>query len=454
MIKWGLSWKLLKQSFIILLISCFTLLVNSSVKAYVAEWNFDWYDLEFWEYISGNSWQYAWTVSDNAFNFSSKYFSYTTIRSNNLENKLNYWWESDWLHYSRKYWNESSPVNWKIVWFYVCSQRPYMQTAYRTLSNANFCTYKPSFLELKSYLNWVDKYSISCGSSNSYTNCMVCLYKYWAWNYICIDDWDTSNNESGFMGVPQIELVATNNPFVSTTPYLPTDSIWTGSVDPVQISWDYLVQSCTYQEILDYIEDAWVSKYLCYWGLDNFDLYDSSLTYNPVPWTWKTIQQILAYSSSWSTPKQWFEFRNWLRWGYVSMWESYPAVYKTWFDIYYQYWWDLFIFDTILEYCNILQLDIDYASTLYNWQYFKNACTYWIKNPNNNNTDWAVWTNWDWVWGKTWHKTYTDWITFIQDWFQKLKENIPTKYDLGLGVLPAYIISFMGILILFRFIAH
>ena len=454
MIKWGSYWKLLKQSFIILLISCFTLLVNSFVNAFECDWLTNCYDLDFWEYISGNSWQYAWTVSDNAFNFSSKYFSYTTLRNNNLENKLNYWWESDWLHYTRKYWNESSPVNWKVVGFYVCSQRPYMQTAYRTLSSASFCTYKPSFLELSTYLNWVNKYSISCNSSNTYTNCMVCLYEYWAWNYICVDDWDTSNNESEFKGVSQIESVATDNPFVSTTPYTPPSMSWTWNVIPWQMTWDYLVNKCTYWEILDYLQDAWYSKYLCYWGLDNFDLYDSSLNYNPIPWTWKTLQEIVSYSSAWDTPYQWFAYWDWLRGWYTAMRESYPAVYKTRFDFYYTYWQWVFYFPTVLEYCNILQLDIDYASTVYNWQYFKTTCTDIIKNPWNSDEHWSAWVNLDWIGGKTGYTTYVNWDTFIQDYFNLLKEKFPTKYDLWLWFLPWYIIFFLLALVFFRFLAH
>lgn len=460
MIKWGLSWKLLKQFFIILLISCFTLLVNSSVKAFECEWvELAWwqgYNFELWQYWLYNTWNadcsknfdFNWTILDTNFNFWNWYVW-------EYQSGWAYLWRTDyWLHYQVEKYNSTNILWWVIDWFFTCSSRPNLANNYLKWWNSQ-CTYHSWFDSLSSYLENVNAWGYICKRTSSIANCAICSQDI-NWNFICLDSSYPASTTTEKLSASTISSLAKKNPFSNnnSSPYLPTDSIWTGSVDPVQMSWDYLVQSCTYQEILDYIEDAWVSKYLCYWGLNNFDLYDSSLNYNPIPWTWKTIQEILAYSSSWSTPKEWFDFWNWLRWGYVSMWESYPAVYKTWFDIYYQYWWDTYIFDTILEYCNILQLDIDYSSTIYNWQYFKNACTYWVKNPNNNDNDWAVWVNRDWVWGKTWQKTYTDWITFIQDWFQKLKENIPTKYDLGLGVLPAYIISFMGILVLFRFIAH
>lgn len=177
------------------------------------DWNYNCYDIDFWDWIYRDDWWLAWTVEDNNFNFAFNYFSWSSVRSNNLERKISYWWQSDWLYYTSRYWNLSSPINWKINWFYVCSERPYMQTAYRTLASANFCTYKDWFSELNTYLKGTDKYTISCNSSTTYANCMVCLIQETQGNYICIDNWNTSNNENEFLEITQIETIATRNPF-------------------------------------------------------------------------------------------------------------------------------------------------------------------------------------------------------------------------------------------------
>lgn len=462
MIKWSSYWKLLKQSFIILLISCFTLLGSSFVKAV----DCDWIDIEWWkafwfnfgDYWLYNTWnsdcwknfEFDWSIMDWNFNFNDGVFNF---------NRLDYWdtymWRtSEGLKYQFNRYHTTNIINWIVNWFYSCSEKPVLSQTY--LYSNSFCTYHSWFDSLSSYLQNPESWGYVSKTSSSVSNLALCIYS--NNNYICIDRSYATDTSTTLISYDTARLEAINNPFSNnnTSSIIPPSMSWSWNVISPILTWDYLVNKCTYQEIIDYIENSWVSKYLCYWGLDNFDLYDSSITYNPLPWSWKTIQQILAFSDVWDTPKEWFDFRNWLRWWYVEIWSSYPAVYKTWFDLYYQYWGSTFNFNDILEYCNILQLDIDYSNTYYNWQYFENTCVNWVKNPINNgsDSDKNVWVNRDWVWGKTWYKTYSDWTMFIQDYFNTLKSKFPTKYDLWLGFLPSYIIFFLLAIVLFRFLSH
>jgi len=456
MIKWGFYWKLLKQSFIILLISCFTLLVNSSVKAFDCDWAdvggayWYWFDLwQYWYYYSWGCISFNWSIDWN-FNFDWNVFTMDKY------DDTFYWRTSEGLKYQNNRFNNTTVYNWTIVGFFSCSQKPALWTNHY-LRELSYCSYHSWFDSLSAYLNNVKYWGYTLKYVNSSdTNWYLCVYS--DTNYICMDRSYAINTSNTLISYSEAKSEAINNPFSNnnTSPIIPPSMSWSWNVINPILTWDYLVNKCTYQEIIDYIESAWVNKYMCYWWLDNFDLYDSSINYNPIPWSWKTLQQILTYSNAWDTPKEWFDFRNWLRWWYVEMWSSYPAVYKTWFDLYYQYWGSTFNFNDILEYCNILQLDIDYSNTYYNWQYFKNTCVNWVKNPINNGSDndKNVWVNWDWIWGKTWYTTYSDWTMFIQDYFNTLKSKFPTKYDLWLGFLPSYIIFFLLALVLFRFLAH
>lgn len=233
------------------------------------------------------------------------------------------------------------------------------------------------------------------------------------------------------------------------------------------ISWDYQYSSCTNWQIIQNLEAQWMSKYLCYWWLDNFDLYDSNIEYNPIPWSWLRLSQILSQfqAQEWDTPAKWFNFWNAKYLNRYSnpdlaWWGSYPAVYKTYFDLYYQYWGDLFIFDTVREYCVMtVDLNIDRNAT-YNWTYFKDYCTWvqeWGYEWHNYSQvgSWNIYgTNWNWIWNISW-STPTSQIWFMQDMFNKIKTSVKTNdYLWWLWFLPKYIIVFLLALILFRFISH
>lgn len=466
MIKWVWYWKSLKQLFIIWLISCFILLGSSFVSAFSCQSNST-YWINCWDIPIWHTVEWSWYVSavrDSNFNFISNTFDYI---SPDWIYRLSYWWQSDWLYFNyvkRSSWLGSR--NWKISWFFVCSSRP---SAWK-LSNNSTCDYYFNFVDIGSFLVWVDTYSYNISNLVSSTNNpIVCVYKSGFSQFVCFD-WLSyySIEDSIALSSAEVSSRAISNPFVSNLDQWWSNS-WSGwiSIDFTDsyISWDYVYTNCTYKQIFDYAESFWYNNYLCYWWLDNFDNFDSTATYNPIPWSWKTLWQILTYSRAWETPNDWFIYRNWLykdkyNESYNAMWESYPAVYRTRFDLYYRYGWDWLIFDTVREYCAMKSLDVDFASTEYKWKYFAEACNniknwaqYWY-DIYDSSWNVVVWPNRNWVWNISWTSVINDPVLFIQNFFNLAKSKLPTRYDLGGWFLPVYIITFLLAIILFRFLSH
>ena len=77
-----------------------------------------------------------------------------------------------------------------------------------------------------------------------------------------------------------------------------------------QLTWDYTYADCSWKDVLIALESEGYNKYVCYWWLDNFDLYDNSINYNPIAWTWLSISQIWAWnwSRAWDNFPEWFTF--------------------------------------------------------------------------------------------------------------------------------------------------
>lgn len=154
------------------------------------------------------------------------------------------------------------------------------------------------------------------------------------------------------------------------------------------------------------------------------------------------------------------------------MWESYPAVYRTYFQIYNTYKWSVLNPRTILEYCNIYNTFT--WDTLNNsaWGYFKSTCDSIVREKQTwvwqlrvewSLYSWGVYTwdtpiavNWSWVWNMSWFNEQKDWLNFIQDFFNLAKSKIDTVYSnwYVFGILPNYIVVFLLAIILFRFLSH
>lgn len=152
------------------------------------------------------------------------------------------------------------------------------------------------------------------------------------------------------------------------------------------------------------------------------------------------------------------------------MWESYPAVYRTYFQLYNTYKWSVLDPRTVLEYCQLRTLTWDQLNNSA-WGYFKPVCETIIREKQTwlwqSRLDWSIyswgvytwdvpiWVNWNWVWNMSWVTAQSDWLNFIQNFFNLAKSNLLTNYSwTPFGILPSYIVIFLIALILFRFISH
>lgn len=466
MIKCTYYSRLLKLSFSILLISCFGLLGNYSNAS------LQWYVDSVWgitsQFDSGYlmSVSYKWVVNTSYLWDSKQLLMYS---------EWNYFfWDTDWKPYiSFKNWNS----NWQGYPsdFLLCD--PITNTSINNCTRYNYSTdnsvvawvvsrtdtvYYWKFVQsnevweyyqgsLFCFSNWAYNKSVcfyscthpNCGSSTTDTIWGATLQR------------NLSNSKNLSLKLSEISSSNLWNP----PWYIPWIVVGPDDITINQgITWDYSYTTCTYKELIDYFEYYWYGKQLCYWWIDNFDLYNSNTDYNPVPWTWKTLMQIANYSNTWDTPVEWFNFWNWLYWNdnYNAMWESYPAVFHTWFDMYYMYHWNDFPFDSLYNYCNIKRMsELDWYSDTYKWnsETLIKACRIIKLNPDYSSS-WQVnlWVNWNWVWDMG-NNTETNPVESIQNFFNDIKATINTDYT-WIWFLPWYIVLFLCALILFRFISH
>lgn len=490
--KWNWYWKSLKLLSSILLIGFFGLWVSSFVNwydtitnCYYNNWNFNCLELSssemfvYWNYT--NSFEDIFNFKDFDWQRVFTQWWYWRWWNSGREWISSFFW-SDWNLYWIIDWTVNSfypllikynwwcvvdsVVNsdiWSSCWLYKSDYSYYTNSISEILEIFDWSV-PSSYLFLPPNLSWVPNWIYWICAKYNDLDKSLCFYI--MWNAFDSSRFSQLITEVERWKTTQLNWVSFYSSQFWLSPFAwwwnwwdsSQDSSW--SVNDV-LTWSYIYTNCTYQALIDYMESVWASKYLCYWWLDNFNLYNPNTVYNPIPWTWKTLAQILAYSNTWDTPLEWYNFWNWLRWWYVDMWSSYPAVYKTWFDIYYQYWWNSLEFDSVREYCSMILLDIDFSNTVYRWQYFKKTCEY-IQRNNIWIYDWSwnvvVWVNWWWIWNYTW--VNLSWVVvespvwYIQNFFNELKANFPTRNDLGGGALPVYIITFLCAVALFRFLRH
>lgn len=320
MIKWGFYWKLLKQSFIILLISCFTLLVNSSVNAYEcngvpSSWNVHWdcWDFEFWEWLS--LWEaMKWTVIDWNFNFDWNVFNNYWYYSNTFHKWSNFWWSSEGLKYAQCNLRGASCVNWIIQGFFVCSSRPST-----ILKNDGSCVYKEWFSELWLFLNWVDRYSYNLHNTATSSYWVICLYKLNDINYVCIDNVSYKTSSSWYPSEDIILSEAINNPFSNNssrpwTSFIPS----TGS----RLWWRLITSSWyTNSQMVEAYECLGLHPSLCYWWFPITNIFQPWEQFEDFTWyiagEWASVFDLYnLYSGSFSSLNQFLNtvltrYQNW-----------------------------------------------------------------------------------------------------------------------------------------------
>lgn len=478
MIRWSSFLKSFVLWLFTLWISCFIFWVGSSVSAIFSQNTYYYYyDTRFptihdnYTYYVGSNWSFKtdyWDYSTNSFFWVADWWTYSTF---------NFGW-LDWrLYFSQYYWNNSS-VQWYL-------QNWCISPVSSRLSNwknlHSDCVFDKSINDIKEIMLPFTDYAFeSVGwsspeiTNNSSSPFMFCLsdslFDYCVscsvWNCPSGITWSLNYNLSSFSNVRWVNF--TPSPFfvnyVSTSTWVNATLTW----NLVYSDW----KTCTYWQVMDYLEWFWYSKYLCYWWLNNWNNFDASLSYNPTPWTWYTLDEIYWHvGGAWDSAFDWFSFWNWLysedKSKYTSMWESYPAVMRTWFDLYYQYGGpSATTFEWLYEYC-LMNKFLSWGSvsrdTVYKWTVFKNSCT----SISNGSQIWYDWENWnptaiDWQnfgWngsfgGGSWLTSNQNWSTFISNFYNKLKFSyrIPEASSFWFWIIPSYIVWAMVWLILFRFI--
>lgn len=478
MIKCDWFWRLLKQWFFILLISCFGLLGGSFVNGYRVQ----------------QVWLQSMPSTQDS-NYEITFLKWGWLLTNYLwqskgfvafDNSSFFWWASNWV----PYFYDTNSIQWYFQEFWSCPEITWLDYSFNINScssqlitwdyvdlfkwffskvdNSDYVYYAFTPSYSNSSVNWSSRWNFItvCFSSDEIHSSLCFLRRFCSTSYA----WGCSENYwhlTGSLNYSNLSFSSMSYNSYGPAPWQvgyawiyegTTEGSTTWNYNNI-ITWDYTYDFCTIWEIISELENAWFNKYMCYGWINNFDLYDSETNYSVIPWTWLRLSQILSYSNAWSSPQEWFDFWNWLYWDskFDSMRSSYPAVYHTWFDIYSRYWNNKH-FDWIREYCNMtVDLNLDRDSK-YWWTVFKWVCETVIdkwRNPEAYGSwDYPKWVNWNGFGSTSWDSA-SDWITFIQDFFNLTKSNIATDYNWNaVWFLPKYIITFLLAVMLFKFLKH
>lgn len=446
MIKWFFSWKLLRQLFIIWLISCFTLLVGSSVSAYSCNFNKQnfycggW--ISFWQVVNGSNLTW-WSVSDNRFNFinggKSEFDFITTDWV-----VLSYKWSSNNIQFNTK-WDSSTTWNsWIINWYYSCTNSPW--NSYYPLSDKPNCSYHEWFDWLRNSITNSTSYWFACNRwipnyQDKYINCVVC---------VCSDS-SCSVNKSFY-------CIDT-----SVSSPVPDDNVWNSFVPSTWSRlWGRLITNSWYtnNQMVEAYQCVWLTPELCYWWFPINDIFQPSETFEDFTWyvAWQgaTIFDLYSLYPSYSNIDQFLStyllrFQHW--WTFKNepkaLYMLFAQINTAWLKTSY-----------ISTYCDLLlnknnnssytwtSIDDLRAQSCYRSQRINDS----LKNSDWSNTIWQgsnVWIFWSW-----------DDVDFDPEtFFSNMMEKISSWLDkvsvwTALGVIPGYIILFTLALIFIRMISH
>lgn len=471
-----LFWKSLKQLFIILLISCFGLLGNFFVNAWTVKpvWAID-------DSIYNSSYEVAWLPYWN-------YLTHYLSMNNNIfmvDDRSFIYWSDNWQPYFHFNFDNAEWHEWNPLQYYICdviswldytpsncqiynvsdSVSDFYWSFLRTVTNSDYYYY-----DLYSYFQDIERAKAFTFCFSSQVNNKSLCWSVWRSQYEISYCWTISNDSCVNAGWKQVMtnslwlwLINFNDIVWTFAPSSKSSSIISTWVHlSSDLTWSFIYTTCTYWDLLNYLEDKWLNKYLCYWWLDNFDLYNRSWHYTLIPWSWKTVSEIFNYITYPPDSNNLEKFNYWqglyLQWNdeywvNLSMWENMPAVLRFYFSFYNNYWWTKFDFNSVYEYCKIKNSSVDLTKD-YNWQYFTNTCnSIQLQLSNEYWSSWQVplWLNWDWVWNLSWTDV-KDAISFIQWFFNKAKEYVNFAYNDIAWFLPTYLILFMLAIIFFNFL--
>lgn len=483
MIRWFWFWKLLKQLFIIWLISCFGLLANSFVNAdsYVRP-----------------IWVYGFSPRDNSIDFEViKNWSFLSMKL---------WSSKDLLYFSPSayfFWAYSEYHQWVALYSYlhwrqgflmnyaVCDEIPWVSSWDYYPTNCSRSVYNSNSVEVVgNFLKNVNqddyfyiKYDYYRDRYHEWAVWWLCISSHQLGRSICFGDcfpnndyyscdvfdlWLRYNQNHTWSLDMSAQFDEINRRILTPSPaYEWQNPTWNWTVwDNVNgnIQWfstgGNITYECTNKKALEYYNSVWLSKNLCFWWLDNYNTWNITI---PTPWTWKDILDIWAETALINGEtygyEEWFSYYrnaynnlNMVALSNPFTWK--PDVLQSLFRMIDTY--GASVSDrVIIEYCDLLLYKS--LTWTYNWILGNEPCSVnWQNSIDYYYNYWSGYTTiignnvFDWTW-----EVITDWSVFMETFINKLKTQfVIDRSNTWLGVIPRYIISFMVLLALFRFISH
>lgn len=477
MIKWAWYWKLLKQWFFTLLISCFIFLGNSFASAKVQliwldpspsqyDSNYNLTFLKGWWLITSYLWQSKWFIA--------------------FDNTSFFWWTPNW----KPYFYDTDSIQWFFGEYWSCDPITWLNY---TPTNCSSVPIEWDYVDLFKwffnkvfawdfvYYSFTPYYYYSSANGSSRWNFInVCFSSSEIWKSLCFRRWYCYSSSSHWCNENYWSLVDSQNYTGLTFGNFPRSSIWlapwavgywwdyssdwdwssNSNIDST-ITWDYVFKECTVWAAKSYAENnLWLNPYVCYWWRNIDFTWISVLN----PWQWSSVFDIYNASKDWKNFSDWFFYRKWIfdnRYVYNQSFWSWKEYIYDYFTLLNQYWLWLSA-RQVQDYCRIIvnNMSLTWKRTWIAWR---------CPSP----FDWLPW--WSWWWGGWWWGSWGDdsnwevplWVnrwswqenkdtkTFIQDFFNKANSNIPTDFsDIWWWFLPTYIITFLCAVLLFKFLKH
>ena len=503
MIKWGFFLKLLKQLFIISLISCFTLLVNSFVSAQSLLWNIQQIWQTFWSFYNNDyeiqvNWkwnlltQYLWDWKKLLYFQNWTYFfrstqndskPYISVSAYNWQyNKRNQWYVkyyflcdyiSDWSVVNPSNCVRHNIDDWEFPWV---AQRllnslsnwwyfyyNYYDFYVRSSSSPDYwgldiCFSSTEFDKSLCFYWWLTYSQAYC--ETYYNNTLWKLFQNgWSWCTTTQSLDNSLNLDYRFDNISQ--SILWNSPAGAWnwwwwTAFIP--STWSRL-------WGRLITSSWYtnNQMIEAYECVWLQPALCYWGFPINDIFQPSETFEDFTWyvAWQgaTIFDLYnRYSSSFSNINQFLNtvltrYQNWQ----INSFKTEPKALLmlgsqmnvAWFKTSY-----------ISTYCDLL-LNKNNNST-YTWNSvddLRAQSCYRSQHINDSlkTSDWSdiVWQGSDiWIFW-SWENVDFDPETFFSNMMSKIESWLDSVSTwTAVGVIPWYIVLFTLALIFIRMISH
>lgn len=160
---------------------------------------------------------YDWNAVLNWLNFSynntSKIFHLWNEQRNTIYTK--FWWESDWLHYTKFNYNSRNKAYWKINWFYICSSNFLDDLGDENvfsfyLNQESACQYHDWYTDIDNYLHQGSIYFWTFNTTQN-DNWSVLCYQNWTDNRLCFDLSNVTVLWNSFLSDSEINWI--DNPF-------------------------------------------------------------------------------------------------------------------------------------------------------------------------------------------------------------------------------------------------